>query len=52
MISNTARADFAIRKDGEELTWFPMSGTEPLPIFADEIIHFRDWNPVSAALTL
>jgi len=29
--------------------WFLMSGTEPLPIFADEIIHFRDWNPWNPA---
>jgi len=25
--------------------WFYHSGTELVPIFSDEIIHFRDWNP-------
>jgi HK97 family phage portal protein len=25
--------------------WFYHAGTEIIPILADEIIHFRDWNP-------
>jgi len=25
--------------------WFYHAGTELVPIFSDEIIHFRDWNP-------
>jgi HK97 family phage portal protein len=25
--------------------WFYNSGAELVPIFSDEIIHFRDWNP-------
>jgi len=25
--------------------WFYNAGTELVPIFADELIHFRDWNP-------
>jgi HK97 family phage portal protein len=25
--------------------WFYHTGTELIPIFADELIHFRDWNP-------
>ena len=25
--------------------WFYQHGTELIPILADEIIHFRDWNP-------
>jgi HK97 family phage portal protein len=25
--------------------WFYHAGTERIPILADEIIHFRDWNP-------
>jgi len=25
--------------------WFLMAGTELIPILADEIIHFREWNP-------
>jgi len=25
--------------------WFYHAGTELVPIFSDELIHFRDWNP-------
>ena len=25
--------------------WFYQSGAERIPIFSDELIHFRDWNP-------
>jgi len=25
--------------------WFYHSGTESVPIFSDELIHFKDWNP-------
>ena len=29
--------------------WFYQSNTELIPILADEIIHFRDWNPWNSA---
>jgi HK97 family phage portal protein len=28
--------------------WFYNTGTELIPILADELIHFRDWNPWNA----
>jgi len=37
-------ADF----NGKSRRWFYHSGTELIPVLADEIIHFRDWNPWNA----
>jgi HK97 family phage portal protein len=35
--------DFGFNKTPHR--WFYYCGTEIIPILADEIIHFRDWNP-------
>ena len=29
----------------KKLRWFYHAGTELVPIFSDEIVHFREWNP-------
>jgi phage portal protein BeeE len=36
-------ADYTVKRFPRR--WFYHTGTETIPILADELIHFRDWNP-------
>jgi HK97 family phage portal protein len=41
----TELGDVAARCKGTSRRWFYEAGAETIPIFSDELIHFRDWNP-------
>jgi HK97 family phage portal protein len=41
----TELGDVAARYSGTSRRWFYEAGAETIPIFSDELIHFRDWNP-------
>ena len=37
--------DLAGKEFNGQRRWFYNTGTELVPIFTDELVHFRDWNP-------